>query len=209
MEDENLNHIVYSKNVVEFVTVANEYCSFVEGAFRYSPKDVLEKSRKLLPLLYLKATLLPKVEKQLESELEKFVSEIDYNILVQKWAGLLGENDSYREIFDPGTNNVEDHTEAFISECILDVYQDLKEFITSYSLGNEEVMNDSLSECTYNFEEFWGQRLVNVLRPIHMLLANNVDLDQKEEIKYSSEEDKSEGDWVDGFFNQFRDENLT
>ena len=71
--------------------------------------------------------------------------------------------------------------EASVSENITDIYQDLKDFILCYRIGNLEVMNDALWECRNNFEQYWGQRLVNGLRAIHSLVYGISDLDEKEE----------------------------
>lgn len=169
--------IVYSKNVVEFVTVASEYCSSVEKVAKYSARENLDKLQKLLPLLYLKASLLPRPEPVLDDELEKYVSELDYNVLHQKWLELMNENDSFYEVFDPNIQFGSETVTASLSENLLDIYQDLKNFLVAYSIGNEEVMNDALAECVSHFGEFWGQQLVNVLRAVHMLLHSDVDLD--------------------------------
>jgi len=201
------DNIVYSRDVVEFVTVANEYCSFVESAARLTTSQALDRSRKILPLLYLKATLLPEVEQLLDEDIEKFVTELDYNILLQKWMQLLGEYDSFQEIFKPGMEPGEDALGASISENILDIYQPVKDFISSYSLGNEEVMNDALYECIYRFNEYWGQRLVNVLRAIHMVITSGEDIDGGQSGN-SNKQEKNESGWVDKFFGQFRDDNI-
>ena len=60
------HQIVYSKNVVEFVTVASEYCISVENVAKISAEANLQKMEKLLPLLYLKASMLPKPERILD-----------------------------------------------------------------------------------------------------------------------------------------------
>ena len=70
MSEGTLGHIVYSKNVIEFVTVANEYCNMVEGQRNEPLSVMLGKLQKILPLVYLKASLLPKVELVLDEELE-------------------------------------------------------------------------------------------------------------------------------------------
>ncbi len=176
MSDSLTNQVVYSKNVVEFVTVANEFCSTMENVAHFLPKKNLDKLQKLLPLLYLKVSVLPKIERIIDDELEKFVSELDYNMLHQKWLQLLGEHDGFYEVFDPNIQFGEETVRASISENLLDIYQDLKDFITAYSIGNEEVMHDSLAECIFHFGEFWGQQLVNVLRAVHMLVFSNADL---------------------------------
>ena len=72
-----MDDIVYSHQVLEFVTVANEYCSFVEKTAHFTKKDYVTKFQKLLPLLYLKASLIPDIESDEELMTEKIVSEAD------------------------------------------------------------------------------------------------------------------------------------
>lgn len=205
MEDSNIQHIVYSKNVVEFVTVANEYCGTVEKVNNVSAQENLLKLQKILPLLYLKATMLPRVENVLDEELEKYVTELDYNVLHQKWLQLLGENDSYYEVFDPSIQFGQETVTASMAESLMDIYQDVKDFLIAYSIGNEDVMNDALFDCLYHFEDSWGQLLVNVLRAVHMLVYSGIDLEEKEdknEIKPGTGNPK----WLDNFWGTESDE---
>jgi hypothetical protein len=58
MED-SFSHVVYSKNVLEFVTVSNEFCNILENCGEYTKKDFIGIALKILPLLYLKAVVLP------------------------------------------------------------------------------------------------------------------------------------------------------
>lgn len=199
MENKDTYQIVYSKNTVEFVTVAHEYCTTIENVSSFSPMENLNKLQKLLPLLYLKASLVPKIESVLEEDLERYVSELDYNIIYQKWEQLLGENDSFYEVFDPGIQFGQETVTASVSENLLDIYQSLKNFVTSYSIGNEEVMNDALVECVFHFEQSWGQQLVNVMRAVHMLVYGDINFEEKkntDEIKPGSGNPK----WLDRFW---------
>ena len=50
---------IYDKNTVEFVTVAAEFCGFLERTGEMKRRSFVDKALKLLPLLYLKASLLP------------------------------------------------------------------------------------------------------------------------------------------------------
>lgn len=191
--------LVYSKNVVEFVTVASEFCSSVEKVAKIPAIENLQKLQKILPLLYLKTAVLPKTEQILDDELEKYVSELDYNVLHQKWLQLLNENDSFYEVFDPSIQFGQETMTASISENLLDIYQDLKNFLIAYSIGNEEVMNDALYDCMYHFEEFWGQQLVNVLRAVHMLVYSDTDFNEdskNEEVQPGTGNPK----WLDSFW---------
>ena len=194
-----VHQIVYSKNVVEFVTVASEYCTSVENVAKVTAEENLQKLQKLLPLLYLKAAMLPKTESLLEEELEKYISELDYNMLHQKWLQLLNEHDSFYEVFDPSIQFGQETVTASISENLLDVYQDLKNFLIAYSLGNEDVMNDALAECIEHFEQFWGQQLVNVLRAVHMLVYSNTDFG-KENKNDAVQPGKGNPKWLDSFW---------
>lgn len=193
------SEIVYSKNVVEFVTVANEYCTLVEQVSKFSALENLGKLQKILPLLYLKATLLPKTEQVLEDELEKYITELDYNMLHQKWLQLLNENDDFYEVFDPNIQFGQETVTASVSENLMDIYQDLKNFLISYSIGNEEVMNDALYDCVFHFEEIWGQQLVNVLRAVHMLVYGDIDFN---ETKKNDDIQPGKGNpkWLDQFW---------
>ena len=49
---DNLDQKVYSKEVIEFTAVANEYCSFIESSSDYEGVQILRFMQKLLPLLY-------------------------------------------------------------------------------------------------------------------------------------------------------------
>ncbi|WP_340113117.1 DUF5063 domain-containing protein [Maribellus mangrovi] len=198
MNDQGVSQIVYSKNVVEFVTVANEFCTSMENVGHRTPQENLDTLQKLLPLLYLKAAVLPKVESVMDEELEKFVSELDYNTLHQKWLKLLCEYDSFYEVFDPSIQFGDETVTASVSENLMDIYQDLKDFVTAYSIGNEEVMNDSLAECVFHFSEFWGQQLVNVLRAVHMLVVGNIDF--SEETIEEPVPGKGNPKWLDNFW---------
>lgn len=205
MEDSNIQHIVYSKNVVEFVAVANEYCRTIEAVNHMTALENLQKLQKILPLLYLKASLLPRLEKLLDEELEKYVSELDYNVLHQKWMQLLGENDSFYEVFDPSIQFGQETVTASVAESLMDIYQDVKDFLIAYSIGNEDVMNDALFDCLYQFEDSWGQRLVNVLRAVHMLVYGNIDFTEKEETK-EIKPGTGNPKWVDNFWGTESDE---
>jgi hypothetical protein len=165
-----LHQLVYSKNVIEFLTVASEFCRIIEGAEENHLHNSLGKLQKILPLLYLKAALLPENEIVLDDDIEKHVTEFDYNLYNRKWLKALGENDSFYEVFDPSIQFGQETVTASISENLADIYQPVKNFVFSCSIGNEEVMNDALYECRYSFEEYWGQNLVNVLRAIHRLV---------------------------------------
>lgn len=98
MEEKN-SQVIFDKNAVEFVTVAAEFCGFMERVSDMRCRDFVDKSLKLLPLLYLKASLLPACERMEDADPETFVTETDYEVLRGSIASLLGEYDDYLEVF--------------------------------------------------------------------------------------------------------------
>jgi hypothetical protein len=210
MQQESFDHIVYSKNVIEFATVANEYCLFLEKMNSFSRKEFIERVQKLLPLLYLKASLIPVVEEENVETPEKCLTEVDYNFLFDKLNTKLGPHDSYLEVFDQGMQFSETPIDASISENLCDIYQDLKDFIFAFRLGTIEIMTDALWECQKNFSDFWGQKLVNCLRAIHLLVYSDIDLCETPERFTSGEPSQIKGaGWVSQHFNnQFEGEDL-
>jgi hypothetical protein len=178
MSKEPFSEVVYSKNVIEFATVANEYCSFIEAVDQFKLKDFISRVQKLFPLIYLKAALLPLTESHFDQS-AKFVGEDDYNFILLKLEEKFGRFDSYLEVSGPSMQFGESEIDASISENIADVYQDLKDFILSYRIGTLEIMNNALWECRNNFEQYWGQRLVSGLRAVHNLIYGDSEIDSE------------------------------
>ena len=170
--EENFEHQVYDKNTIEFVTIANEFCILLESSGKISKMDFIDRSQKLLPLLYLKASLLPKVENEFDGEIEKFVGEGDWEYIRTAVIEKMGANDEYLEVFDDGMRDSDEPIVASISENFADIYQDLKDFLTSYRIASVDIMNDALWDLNNNFYQYWGQSIVNSLRAIHYLLAH-------------------------------------
>jgi len=206
---QDLEQIVYSKNVIEFVAVANEYCNFVENHAQVNRRVFVERMQKIFPLVYLKASLLPQIDDENAESPEKFVNEVEYNFLVNKLAEKLAQFDSYQEVFDERMQFSEGAIDASISENICDIYQDLKDFIMAYRIGTAEIMADALWECNNNFQNYWGQKLVNGLRALHALAYGDIDIDQNDEAGFKTEEIKNGGrqsGWIDRHFSHFDEE---
>lgn len=169
MKKEPASNIVFSKNVIEFVTVALQYCTFLENPDSITSKEYTDKLTKLLPLLYLKASLLPELEIEDEIYPEVTVSEDDYNYIVSKLYTAYKKNDTYLEVFVEDMKYSDTPISASISEDLADIYQDIKNFISIYEQGIEDNMSEGLYTCFENFKLYWGQKLVNVLRALHSL----------------------------------------
>lgn len=191
-----IKDVVYSRNVVEFVTVAKEFCAFLEGCEKHTAKSFVGACNKVLPLLYYKATLLPETEPVYDENNEQFVTESDYSSVENKVEYLLGQHNQYVEVNDPRVDELTGLYTASIAEYMADIYQDLKNFVLRYQVGNTYVMNDAIWECINNFKDFWGIRLANLIRAFHILAHQNIDLDN---IKHPDQSEGSERDTSDWF----------
>ena len=172
---EQTSQVIFDKSSIEFVTVAAEYCGFIERSRGAERKNFVDTALKILPLLYLKASLIPECELIGEDDLEVFVTEDDYEYVRRAVAGILGPQDDYLEVFLPDMAYSDTPIKKCISEDLADIYQDLKDFICVFQSGLNSTMNDSLCVCKEHFAEFWGQRLVNTMRALHDVKYNHKD----------------------------------
>lgn len=160
-------HYVYQQPAIEFVTVAVQLCLYLEQVEGQDKSEFVEKMLCLLPLLYLKARLLPKATEEFDGFPERFVSEQEYEDIRQKVAQCMGADDTYLEVFVEDMRYSDEPITAFVSENIADIYQEIKDLACNYQTRDEAVMNDALVNCIEAFEQHWGQKLLNVLRPLH------------------------------------------
>lgn len=167
------SQVIFERNAVEFVTVAAEFCAFLERSQEMKRDFFVDRMLKILPLLYLKASTLPEVEMMEDDEPETYVTEEIYEILRLNLVGILAEEDDYLEVFLPEMKYSDTPIKKNISEDLADIYQDIKNFIFVFKLGLNETMNDALFICKENFAEFWGQKLVNTMRALHDVKYNS------------------------------------
>jgi len=178
---DNKTGVVFTKNVIEFVTVALEFCSFLEKTEGTSYIDFTDRLSKLLSLLYLKALMLPDVNDTFNLELDKEVTEFDYQFVKKGIEQILGDADQYLDFYDTNMKETHEPVASSIAENIADIYQDLKDFLFIFKTGQENMMNDALQACRENFKDYWGYRVVNSLRMLHFLQFNPLAMNEKQD----------------------------
>ena len=164
MEEYN---IVYQREAIEFVTVAKEFVSFLENARDFSKDDFVDRAVKILPLLYLKGTLLPEIEDYDESFSEKFVDEAAWSYIQQLTSSKLEEDDDYIQLQDAGMMSPMDSMSVGLSEIFADLYQEMADLVGAYRIANDDVMLAALACCRNNFPDYWGVRLLALLKALH------------------------------------------
>jgi hypothetical protein len=186
---------VYSRKVIEFVAVANEYCKYTEHASELKGDEMLKIMQRILPLMYLNASLLPQLNPYFEDGNEKFVTESDWVRIQETLKEKFGTADDYLEVFDEKMNESDGPVLSSISENMADIYQDMKDFLLLYQTGTTEVMSDAVWECRMNFENFWGQKLVNSMRAIHKFIYSGEEIGKVENDVDENNERRNTSDW--------------
>jgi hypothetical protein len=131
-KEEYPQHPVYDKNSIEFVTVAAQFCSFVENCQQMSRGDFFDKLPKLLSLLYLKTAVVPTMNDSSYSDLTQYVTEESYEYIQMKIKSVIGRHDEYLDVFVEDMQYSDTPILCNISEDISDIYQDLKDMICNF-----------------------------------------------------------------------------
>lgn len=184
MNTEEQKSIVYSHEVLEFVTVAVQYCAFLEQAEGAERKSLVDTVLKMLPLLYIKGALIPKYEPLVDVMLQDYVTEENYDIVRNNIAIVMGEQDDFLDVFVEDMKYSESPILCTISENLADIYQDLKNFVCAMKDGIEETMEEALFECKCNFEIYWGLKVANTMRALHEVRYTMSDDDIEEDTPY-------------------------
>lgn len=164
---------VYEDATIEFVTVAVQTCLLLEHLTETTKQEFITRLCRMLPLLYLKTEMMQQPERLFDGYPQRFVAEEDYEMVRVGVKNLLGNDDAYLEVFMDDMRYSDEPLTAYISEGLADIYQELKDMAANYQTENEDVMSDAVLACLEAFNEHWGQKLVNILRPLHALSISN------------------------------------
>lgn len=159
---------IYARATLDFVATAARYCALLEGCEGEEREAFCAALRRLLPLLYAEATLLPRAETTLDFLPDDRVTEDDYNWVRRTAADIMGEDDEY-ELAGSDALAPDERRWASVSEGLADIYQALRNFVAVYQQRVEDCMADALWTVVENFELYWGEALVDTLRRLHQL----------------------------------------
>lgn len=157
---------LYHPTVLDFIKVAAEYCRQVEQTGNDSRDIFIDAMLTLLPMLYLKATLLPE-QPSAAGYNEQKVTEEDYEFVRTNVARIMGERDDYLDVFVEDFRYSDQPVLQTISENLADLYQELRELMENVRLGHEESMQVALNDTMEHFRLYWGQTALNALRALH------------------------------------------
>lgn len=170
------SNIENNKNVNEFFLLANEFCLFVEEIENHKKQYILEYCQRVLPIIYLKASLLPELEIYDEYENERYVIEETWEYIYNITANLIGTENKYYN----WNSNLNEPIEHTFSENIADLYQDLKDFVFLYSKSTIFAKNNAVANCLMLYKTRYGAIILNLLSYIHNLLYKSLNYTENE-----------------------------
>jgi len=174
--EENINKIK-STIVLEMIRIAHEYNTFTEDLKNKKIEDVINFYQKVLPLMYLKASLLPDVEVSDESANERYVAEEHWEEVFMNLKTKFGKADEYWELDD---NN--DSAKASLAEKLADSYQDTKDFVVLFQKNKMSAKENAVFEMKRLFKVHWGPRVLSALKQLHTVLYQE-EIDKENEFQ--------------------------
>ncbi len=162
------NDPVYSKQVIELLTVANEYCIFTEKADDYSKADIVNYYRHILPLLYIKGSVLKPIIPQHPEDAERFLTEESWEIILNSLRNKFYPDDHFWICEDLSDENT-DVEKMSLAECLADIYQDLKDFVMLYQKNLYSSRENAVAEISRLFSEHYGEIITHALPALHQL----------------------------------------
>ena len=178
----------------EFVKLCRKYFEYLEKLPDKKISDFWFEQLRLLPEIYSEVSHLPQIDARYSSDVEKFVTEREYNRIFGNLVSFIGALDKFSDFSDlshPGTMKV---VNASLSEMLTDIYQELKDFVLLYETGTLENMNDAIADCFDTFGQYWGVKLLTATRIIHVNLFQQRYAETKKALQLDDETDEEEID---------------
>ncbi len=164
--DQIPDHPVFSRNVLEMITVANDYSMTLKKVETVTRKKLFDYLSKISPLLYLKGALLPEVAVTNPEMNERFYTEEEWENLFNAMRKIIGKDDIFWYA-DPGISD--ELIKGSMSEQLTDVFQDLEDFLLLYQKNSIHSKENAVHELGQLFITNWGRKLLRIMPHLHQL----------------------------------------
>ncbi|MCM1223883.1 MAG: DUF5063 domain-containing protein [Lachnospiraceae bacterium] len=156
-----------SNNQLAFLGLSNEYCHAVETASETDRDDFVATMLRLLPRIYISATDLPSAFAETDGFLPQSLEEDYYDAVRRGMEMLLGEDDTYLEVFEEDMKYSDTPIAASISEGLADIFQVLYNLTAYAKEAPIEEIPAALESAKEDFEAYWSKSLCNVQRALN------------------------------------------
>lgn len=164
--EKNTENILSQKSIQEMVMVANEFCHLIESSENQNIDVFVSILQKMMPLMYLKGSLLPDIHPQNPDALTYFVTEEDWSNIFNKLKNIFQNRDLF--LFTSEDCEKNDRVAEFsMSEDLSDIYQDMKDCLKLLQLNTKDSQENAISELHRLFNKHWGVRVCRIQYAVH------------------------------------------
>jgi hypothetical protein len=156
-----------SPNALAFIGLCNEYCAAIEHAREAEREDFINQMLRLLPRIYIAASDLQEHDDFDDAYIVEALDEDYYDAMRRNVELIMGEDDSYLEVFEEDMKYSDTPIAASISECLADIFQSLFNFLETVRDATDELIISALGSIKEDFCHYWSSKLCNVLRAIN------------------------------------------
>ena len=164
-----------SNNTLAFIALSNEFCSAIENANQTERHDFVDAMTRLLPRIYITAIDIP--EPSLLDNGDVYVNDVldedYYDSMRRNIETVLGEDDSYLEVFEEDMKYSDTPIGASISEGLADIFQVLYNYLETVRESPTELIEPITGAVREDFANYWSQKVCNVLRAINSIKFAN------------------------------------
>lgn len=161
-----------TNNTLAFTALCNEYCMTVENAPSMELNEFISSMLRLLPRIYISASDLTDEGALEEAYIDHILDEEAYDTVRMPLSSLLGEQDTYLEVFEEDMKFSETPIGASVSEGLADLYQVFYEYLNAVRDVTDDVVAAVIVAVKEDFDAYWSQKLCNVLRPLNSIYYN-------------------------------------
>ena len=168
---------VFSRNVMEMITVANDYCLTLTKYENLPTSELYSYLQKVCPLIYLKGALLPDVDVNNPEANERFFTEEEWEALFNGLRNKFKKEDEFWTL--DFTSNHNDPVKISLSECLADLFQEFQDFLVLYQKNSIDAKENAVFELKLAFSERWGQTLLDIHQQVHNLIFRGLPRDDE------------------------------
>lgn len=157
-------------NSIAFIGLCNEYCRAIETASEADSDSFVADMTRLLPRIYISATdLSTDGVDDYGSYIDDALDEDTYDAARRSIETLLGEDDTYLEVFEEDMKYSDTPIAASVAEGLCDIYQVLFNFLQAVRNSTEDNAISALGVVSEDFRQYWSRPLCNVLRALNQI----------------------------------------
>ncbi len=153
------------------IGTARNYCVSLENAAEAEKDEFVAELVSALPRLYLGFLEFEgnTVAEESYDYAPRYVDEDYYESIRRNVETLLGPDDTYLETFEEDMKYSDTPVAASVAEGLADIFQDVYNCVWDIKESEGLRTMQALQACKEAFDEYWSQRLCNVMRALNHL----------------------------------------